>query len=95
VGKPVAFALPYWKPTAVSLVVLGVLIVAFATLVTAHVTLAIGIARREPRWRGLVALVVVPLAPWWGWHERMRARGVVWIVAAVVYGVSLGLSFSG
>jgi hypothetical protein len=79
----------------VSVVVLAVLVLAFATLVTVHVTLAIGLARRAPRWRGLVALVVVPLAPWWGWQERMRFRGVVWIVAAVVYGASLGLSFAG
>jgi hypothetical protein len=79
----------------VSLIVLAVLIVAFATLVTVHVTLAAGIARRESRWRGLVALVVVPLAPWWGWRERMRVRGVLWMIAAVVYGVSLGLSFGG
>jgi hypothetical protein len=79
----------------VSRVVLAVLVVAFATLVTVHVTLAIGLARRVPRWRGAVALVVVPLAPWWGWRERMRVRGFVWVVAAVLYGVSLGLAFGG
>lgn len=78
-----------------SLVVLAVLVAAFATLVTVHVTLAIGLTRRDPRWRGLVAFFVAPLAPWWGWQERMRVRGVLWIVSAVVYGVSLGLSLGG
>lgn len=78
-----------------SVVVLAVLVVAFATLVTVHVTLAIGLARRGPRWRALVAFVVAPLAPWWGWQERMRLRGVLWVVAAVVYGASLGLSLGG
>lgn len=73
-------------------IVLAVLLVAFATLVTAHVTLAIGLARRSPRWRAPLALVIAPLAPWWGWRERMRIRGVLWIVAAVVYVVGLLLA---
>jgi hypothetical protein len=74
------------------LLLLGGLVVAFATLVTAHVTLALGLARRRPRWRGLVALVVVPLAPMWGWRERMRVRGVLWIASAIAYAVTLGLA---
>lgn len=69
--------------------VLIALLVAFATLVTAHVTLAIGLARRPPRWRAPVAFVIPPLAPWWGWRERMRVRGAIWIVAAVTYLVAL------
>jgi hypothetical protein len=36
-----------------------------------------------------VAFVAVPLAPWWGWRERMRVRGVLWVVAAIAYVVSL------
>jgi hypothetical protein len=71
-------------------IVLLVLVAAFATLVTAHVTLALGLARRPPRWRALAALVAAPLAPWWGWRERMRVRAVVWVAAAVVYAVALG-----
>jgi len=71
-----------------------VLVVAFAVLVTVHVTLAFGLLRRRPRWRGVVALFVAPLAPVWGWRERMRVRGVLWIAAAVVYGVALWLSFA-
>jgi hypothetical protein len=72
--------------------VLAVLLVAFATLVTAHLALVFGLSRRTPRWRGLVALVVAPLAPWWGWSERMRARGAVWMAAAVVYAAALALA---
>ena len=71
------------------------LVVAFAALVSTHATLAAGLLARRPRWRGLVALVVPPLAPWWGWQERMRVRGVLWIVCAVAYGVLLGLWLSG
>jgi hypothetical protein len=72
--------------------VLAVLLVAFACLVTAHLTLVFGLSRRTPRWRGLVALVIAPLAPWWGWRERMRARGAAWAAAAVVYLVALVLA---
>ena len=70
-------------------IVLAVLVVAFATLLTVHVALAFGLARQPPRWRGLVALVVAPLAPWWGWHARLRARAIVWLAAAFAYAVAL------
>ncbi|HEY3818706.1 MAG TPA: hypothetical protein VGL81_16160 [Polyangiaceae bacterium] len=66
--------------------VAGALLLAFAVVVTAHVTLVVGLAGRAPRWRGLVALVVPPLAPYWGW-AALRGRAVVWIAAAVAYGV--------
>lgn len=78
-----------------TVVVLAVLVLAFATLVTVHVTLAIALARRGPRWRGLVALVIAPLAPWWAWQARMHVRGALWVGAAIVYGVTLGLSLAG
>lgn len=64
------------------------IVASFATLVTAHVALAAGLVVRDPWWRGPLALIVAPLAPLWGWRERMRARSVVWIVALVVYGVA-------
>jgi hypothetical protein len=72
--------------------VVAVLVLAFATLLTTHVTLAFGLACRAPRWRALVAFVVAPLAPWWGWREKMRVRGVAWVISAVVYAVALGLA---
>jgi len=75
-----------------TLIGFAALVVAFATLLTVHVTLAFGLARRPPRWRGLAALVVPPLAPWWGWQARMRVRGVLWIAAAAAYGIALGFS---
>jgi len=68
---------------------IGVLLAAFATLVTMHVTLTIGLLRRAPRWRAAVGLVVPPLAPWWGWRERMRVRSALWGAAALVYAVAL------
>jgi hypothetical protein len=68
------------------------LVVAFATWLTTHVTLAVGLVRRAPRWHALVALLVAPLAPWWGWQAKMRLRAALWMTAAAVYAVALGLS---
>jgi hypothetical protein len=63
----------------------GVLVLAFATLVTAHITLVLGLLRRPPWWRGVVGLLLPPLAPWWGWRGNMRVRSGLWVAAAVVY----------
>jgi hypothetical protein len=63
----------------------ALLVVSFATLVTAHVTIAFGLSRRAPWWRAPVAFVVVPLAPYWALRARMRVRAALWGVAALVY----------
>jgi hypothetical protein len=61
------------------------IVVSFATLVTAHLALAAGLAARPPWWHALVALLVPPLAPYWGFREKMRARAVLWGAALVLY----------
>jgi hypothetical protein len=68
------------------------LLVAFATLATAHVLLVAGLAARQPRWRALVALVAAPLAPYWGHRTGMHARSVMWTAGAVAYALSLWLA---
>jgi hypothetical protein len=73
-------------------VVSAALVVAFASLVTVHVTLVAGLASRPPRWRALVALVLVPLAPFWGRAERMHVRTVAWVVSAAAYAVLLWMA---
>ncbi len=67
--------------------VAGAVVLAFALLVTAHVTIAAGLLRHPPRWRALAALVVPPLAPYWAWGP-MRRRAVLWLAAAFVYVVA-------
>jgi hypothetical protein len=67
------------------------LVLAFAALVTAHVTIVAGLLARRPRWRAPVALVVAPLAPYWAW-QAMRARALVWVAAAAAYVVALLLA---
>ena len=61
------------------------LVVAFATLVTAHVTLVVGLLARPPRWRALAAALVPPLAPAWGVRSAMPVRAAIWMVSAVAY----------
>jgi hypothetical protein len=68
------------------------LVVSFAAMLTAHVTIAWGLAFRAPRWRAAAALVVFPLALFWAHREKMHARVVVFGVAAIVYGVARALS---
>ena len=72
------------------IVVTSALVLGFATLVTAHVALVARLVLRErPRWRGLVALVVPPLAVLWGFRAGWRRTATVWLVAVVVWVVAL------
>jgi hypothetical protein len=66
-------------------VLVAAVVLTCALLVTLHVTIACGLLRRPPRWRGAVAFVVAPLAPYWAWRARMRARAAIWAVALLAY----------
>jgi hypothetical protein len=72
--------------------VIGALLIAFATLVTAHLTIVAGLAQRPPRRRAIVALFLVPMAPYWGVRERMFARSAAWIASAAAYAVGRWLA---
>jgi hypothetical protein len=69
----------------VTLVLLIILIASFALLLTAHVALAVGLALQPPRWRALVALVVAPLAPYWGYLSGKRVWSLLWLVSLLAY----------
>jgi hypothetical protein len=66
-----------------------------ALLVTAHVALVAALARRTPRWRAAVALVLPPLAVVWGNQEKFRKWCVTWVAALVLYVVTLVLASAG
>jgi hypothetical protein len=70
---------------SLDLALLALLCVAVGLHLVAHVTLVIGLLRRDPWWRGAVALVVPPLAPFWGYEARLRGRVTLWVVTLVVY----------
>lgn len=73
-------------PPVKDTLVLAGLVLGFATLVTVHVALAARLVLRErPRWKGLVAFVVPPLAVIWGFRAGYRLNAVLWLVAVVVY----------
>jgi hypothetical protein len=65
---------------------------ALGLLVTAHVAIVSRLLGRTPRWRGLLALVVPPLAVVWGMKIEMRGWCRVWIAAAIVYLGTLALA---
>lgn len=71
------------------IVALVTITVAFATLVTSHVALSFKLARAKPLWRGLVAFVLPPLAPIWGFRAGFRKLGGLWLGAVGVYIVGL------
>jgi hypothetical protein len=72
--------------------VTGLLVSALAIEVLAHVALLFGLFARRPRWRGLVALVVPPLAPLWGWQEGMHVRVYAWLTGLVSYAIGVALA---
>lgn len=57
----------------------------FALLVTAHAAILVSLALRSPRWRAALAFIVPPLAPYWGFEEKMRVRSSLWIAGLVLY----------
>ena len=58
---------------------------ALGLLVTAHVALVAALFWYKPRWRALLALIVPPLAPYFGWQERRYVWSGLWLVAGITY----------
>ncbi len=66
--------------------VVALLIVGFASFVTTHVWLAARLVlRAKPRLRGLVAFVVPPLAPIWGYRQGFRGGAALWVASLLLY----------
>jgi hypothetical protein len=68
------------------------LVVAFATFLIAHLFIAVRLCLHRPRYRGLVALVVLPLAPRWAYTHRWLRAFWIWLGAAALYGVALTIA---
>jgi hypothetical protein len=61
-----------------------------AVLIAAHLCIVVGLAWRRAWGRAAAALLVPPLAPWWGWREggaRARTAVVAWLAAVAIYAV--------
>lgn len=71
-------------------VVLAALLLSFATLVTMHVAIVVRLIwSATPRYRGIVALVVPPLAPVWAYEQQWRRMCWIWVGALLVYAAFL------
>jgi hypothetical protein len=58
----------------------------------AHLALLVLLARRPPRYRALVAFVLPPLAPYYGWMGKIRHLPLVWLVSLGAYSVGVALA---
>jgi hypothetical protein len=67
------------------IILVALVVIAFAWVVTAHAAIVFGLVKKEPRWRAAVAFVVAPLAPVFAWREHMRVRTGLWIFGVVLY----------
>ncbi len=72
------------------IIVLVALLLSFGTLVTTHVAI-VGrmVWRVRPWYRGLMAVVVPPLAPWWAYEQRWRTMVGLWGGSLLAYAVFL------
>jgi hypothetical protein len=68
-----------------------VIAVSLVVFVAAHVSLLVSLLGRPSRVRGLVALVVPPLAPYWGWREGLKLRVYVWATTLTLYTAGVAL----
>jgi hypothetical protein len=68
------------------------LAVALFAFAAAHISLVVGLARRRPWWRAILALAAPPLAPWWGWGAGMRARPIGWATALAIYAIGVAVA---
>jgi hypothetical protein len=58
-------------------------------LLASHVALSVGLAVLGPWQRGLIAFVVPPLAPFWGYHGKLHARSLLWLISFVTHAACL------
>jgi hypothetical protein len=70
---------------ALDFALLALISVAVGLHLVAHVTLVIGLLRRDPWWHGLLGIVVPPLAAYWGYEAKLRGRVTLWVVTLAVY----------
>jgi hypothetical protein len=62
---------------------------ALTVFAAAHVALVAGLARRRAWGRAVVALLVPPLAPWWGYRAGLRVATIAWCAALALYAVGV------
>jgi len=67
---------------------LGILLLSFAIFATTHVVVAGRLMWRvKPRYRGLIALLVPPLALVWAFRQKWRVLCWTWLGSVLAYAV--------
>ncbi len=66
----------------------AVLIGSLAVWGVLHVHVAMRLVRRHPRWRGVVALILPPLAPYWAARTGDRVWAAAWGVSLLLWGLA-------
>ncbi|HQY62003.1 MAG: hypothetical protein IPF92_09225 [Myxococcales bacterium] len=67
------------------------LLVALIVLACVHVVVAARLARASKK-RGVLALLVPPLAPFYAWETGDGLMAIAWIAALAAYGVGVALA---
>jgi len=67
------------------------LIGSFVSWALVHLFVVTRLAGRRPWWRGPVALVVLPLAPYWAAKAGLRAWASIWVLALAAWLTSRAL----
>jgi uncharacterized membrane protein YdcZ (DUF606 family) len=72
-------------------VLVAVVALALVAFLAAHTALIVFVFSRPPRYRGLVALAVPPLAPYWAWQGGLHARVYLWLTSLAAYTVGVAI----
>ena len=68
------------------------LLAAMLVHAAAHAALVVGLLRSPPRYMAALAVVLPPLAPYYGWRRGMRARTFVWLGGLGAYACGVVLA---
>jgi len=74
-----------YRPRPVDLALMFGLAGSLGLLLASHVALSYGLAQLGPWHRGLVAFLVPPLAPFWGYSGKLHTRSLFWIVSLITH----------
>ena len=66
-----------------------ILTLALLVHVGAHVAIVVGLLQSRAWGRAALALLVAPLAPWWGWSSGMKRRVWTWVGSLAVFAIGV------
>lgn len=70
------------------LAVVVLLLGSFVVFWAVHLLIVLRLARTGPAWHALVALVALPMAPYWAARAKLRVHAALWCIACVLWGAT-------